>query len=516
MRKTLWASIIVLLLLFVTGTESIINQGILQRARERSASGTLLRKKGKYTAEHDELVRDVVTSFSGNDNFGDLYEVFKKLLSDLAMDPMPRGTFRDRAVKVRSKLGRAPPGDYQESRDEEKEMDEETASGTSSGKVLPEYYKTLLARATQKIETEPSLKQVETYSSLHVQLLLDVVKHFKDAGVSGQYDIFKQLTAELGIREMPRNTFTSRACAARKHLGGCSDRKLREPKVGFEASKQLQIIIQKNPRISTRDAFRAVESHLLSIHAIVPSMKSVDNWLNYRRAALRYADQEQVGEEATGDGRSDTYRRLLENATQRKGRYNDMTKTGCNKYTAEHDDLLLDVVESSADFKKQGELYELFTKLSQDLNLVIMSRGRFNERLSAARRYLNGGVRQHSEKKPAIGVANSKLLDSLLEQNANLSGADAFAALKSVPRNSDDDSPLPSIAMVRRWLAHKREMRRFVARNAKSSSDPIDEDLWREICLDLAADRGDDQIDPSNSAVSHAEYDADDRRYALC
>jgi hypothetical protein len=482
-----------------------------------------LTKKGKYTAEHDELLRDVVTSFSGKDNFGDLYQVFKKLLSDLEMDPMPRCTFRYRAVKVRCIGDTDSQENHQEeSRDEEKEMHVESASAATSSGKIPEEYKTLLARASDKMETEPSLKQGKKYSSLHVQLMMDVVKTFKDAGVSGQYDIFKQLTADLGIREMPRNTFNSRASAVRKHKGNCSQRKLREPKVGFEASKQLQCIFQENPRISTTDAFKAVESYLLSIQAAgVPSMKSVSHWLYHRRATLRYVDQEQVGKQATGDGQpstdsvrgSDTYSRLLENATQRKGRYTDMKTSLCNKYTAEHDDLIFDVVESSGEYKKLGELYELFSKLSQDLNLVIMSRRIFNERVSAARKYLYGGVRQHFEEVSAMGIANSELLDSLFEQNPKLSEADAFTALKSVPRDTEDDSSVPSIAMVRSWLGYRRRMRRFVGRNAKSlSDDPNDENLWTKIFLDLATDRGDDQMVSSTSAISHTEYDSDEWR----
>ena len=471
MRKTSSVTFI-LLLLFSTGTESTIIEDILDRARQRALSGTLSKRSSCCTADHDDLVRDVVTRYSENERLSDLYEVFQTLLTHLGMDAMSEGSFYDRAGTLRRQLRLTPIGPSIPSsessdfcdvendpkcsdedflrRDTRKSPENQDAMLTSSSEDLaisPEHdcnllndrlnnegiYGMLLGRARQRMETQPtSSKGFKKYTLAHDQLIMDVVECLKSAGSYRKYEIFNRLTADLGMVKMEWTTFLTRACLAKKQTCNSEKQNTRRPKIGFEASHILGSILDENPRISGDAALLALESKLRALHNgdfHVPSTEEVRKWLQYTRKTRRFADIQQ-----------------------------------------------LNLGGSNA----QG----------------------------VDKRKLCGYPQKRSARVPAIGLANSRLLDSLFQQDPKISQGAAMKALKSVPRDSNDESPLASIAQVRSWLAYRRNVRRFVAKNALGSPDQDDADLWREISLALADEVEDEALPVSSiSAISRMEED---------
>jgi hypothetical protein len=101
-------NLFVLLLLFLTGEGSAdVYKAILERASRRITTRTSLKQgRKKYTTEHEELVKDVVASFPG-EYLNDLHEVLLRLLTELGLDPMSRGSFSGRACVLRRDLARS-------------------------------------------------------------------------------------------------------------------------------------------------------------------------------------------------------------------------------------------------------------------------------------------------------------------------------------------------------------------------------------------------------------------------
>ena len=102
-------NIFVLFVLLSTGQGSSITfQAILDRARQRTLSGISFKKSRSCTADHDALIRDLVTSHSENESLSNLYKVFETFLAHLGMDAMAEASFNDRAGTLRSQLRRLP------------------------------------------------------------------------------------------------------------------------------------------------------------------------------------------------------------------------------------------------------------------------------------------------------------------------------------------------------------------------------------------------------------------------
>ena len=447
-------SIFVLLVLFSTveGSPNTV-QAILDRARQRTLSGTALKKSRRFTAEYDDLLRDVVTSYSGDEKLSKLYNVFTTLLSHLGMDTMSQGRFYQRAGEVRrspsntlTNKGASEPSDPvscfivtdpQRSAGEPENFhtvanlasfvrdDEDQFRATSSEALVSarkensptllkaklgneEVYRMLLERARLRIDTQPaSSRRVKKYTLAHDQLIMDVVNYFKSATSSGKYEIYDALASELGMVKMERNTFIGRAYKATKSTGGdCAKQNKREPKIALEARRILDSLFQKNPKLSINEAWEAFES--LPHHGVVPrpSIQDVRNRLQDLRATHRFAVVQQLDvEEGIAPGEVT----LLE-------------EERVEKFTAGHEDSIMDVVESCSGGESVSRQYELLKTLSLDFGLVDISRG------------VAGAPQKRSETTPDIGKADSEILHCLFERNLEISQG---AALK-VPRGTDE------------------------------------------------------------------------------
>ena len=573
-----------LLVLFSTGQGSSNTfQEILDRARQRTLSETSLKRSGSYTADHDDLIRDVVTSFSETETLSNLHKVFQTLLTHLGMDSMSEGSFYNRAITLRRQLGLTPLGPSEPSsespdfciienypkcsepdkrrkldtdlsfassvRDDEDIVRQETRESPENQDAMltlssedlaipPEHdcnllnerlnnegiYGMLLGRARQRMETQPpaSWRRFKKYTLAHDELMLDVVNSFKSESVSRQYEIFNQLTSDLGMVRMEWKTFSGRAAQARKQTGDPAKIKTRKPKIGLEASNLLESFLHENPKISTKDAWKALESKLLVLHhadAPIPSLSQVTNRLQYNRRSRRFDDIQQLNMEGSIANGAAEEEEAWVMKEQLEGSSSDTTQTKPQMYqlkevfkknNVQADDLIIAVVKSS-----KGEFlsrqYELFKKLSQDVGLNVMSRSKFINRASVARGELFGYPQRRSARVPAIGLANSELLDSLFKQDPKISEGAAMKALESVPRDTHDDSPLPSIAQVRSWLVYRRNVRRFVAKNGLGSRNQDDADFFREVSLAKGDEAEAETLAvPSNSAISRRKEDRED------
>ena len=538
-------NIFVLFVLFSTveGSPNTF-QAILDRARQRTLSGTALKKSRSCTADHDALIRDLVTSHSENESLSNLYKVFEKLLAHLGMDAMSEGSFNHRAGEVRCQLRRLPSNTVTtlgaskpSSEDPEfcitvndqkcsaRELDKRRRFDTDSnfarsmldnddsdmGELGQETIEALenqdmlisssedLAMAKKDDSTLLNANLDTKYTLAHDQLIMDVVNSFKSAGLSRQYEIFNQLTADLGMVEMERNTFVGRASHARKQAGDPAKRNRREPGIGFEPSRILDFFFQENPTISINGAG---DSPKASEHEVSHRVQDL--------RASRQIDMEEGIAQVSNDPVTETRQ---EEAIKSSSRKNSSRRI--KTFTAQHDDLIMQVVKRTREGETVARQYELFKRLSHDAGLEEMSRSLFGWRVTAARRQLWGAPGEPSARIPAVGVANSEILNNLFEMNPKISPAAAFKALESLPRGTHD-SALPSMALVRNWVHYRRSMQRFVkpknipGESSSSVREPQDddEDCFREILSALAADRG----EAVSCSKDHQEDDADDWR----
>ena len=87
------------------GEESETYKMLLRNASTRRERTFLKESSRKYTIEHDALVMDVVTTLNRDSTISRQFEIFKKLLRDLGMVEMSRGSFAERATAARKSLG---------------------------------------------------------------------------------------------------------------------------------------------------------------------------------------------------------------------------------------------------------------------------------------------------------------------------------------------------------------------------------------------------------------------------
>ena len=147
-------------------------------------------------------------------------------------------------------------------------------------------YKQIYDRANQRT-TRTYLKSFHKYTVEHEALVKDVVENCSDKSVVQQYEIFKQLTKDLGMAEMAEGSFNSRAVAARKK-SGMPQRISRRPKVGVVAEKLLNSFLEQVPNITAQNALEALERQWGS-DSNLPSISEVANWLKYRKDIFRFS-----------------------------------------------------------------------------------------------------------------------------------------------------------------------------------------------------------------------------------
>ena len=153
-------------------------------------------------------------------------------------------------------------------------------------------YKAIYDRANQRT-TRTYLKSFHKYPVEHDALVVDVVENYKDISLVQQFEIFKKLTNDLGMAEMPVGSFNSRAVAARKQIVGFKPRVSRPEKVCVEASKLLSSFLEKDPNISARVALEALKLRG-GCDLKFPSIVEVTNWLKYRKESLRFSEPREI------------------------------------------------------------------------------------------------------------------------------------------------------------------------------------------------------------------------------
>ena len=368
-------------------------------------------------------------------------------------------------------------------------------------------YKEIYDRARQRT-TRTLLKKNHKYTAEHDELLKDVVKSYAgDQSNVRQFEIFDQLLAELGMTQISMSAFSERALALRRETGDISQEgNSREPKVRVETWKKfLDSLFQENPTISGSAALRALESQSrCSDNLSLPSVQTVRRWLKLRRAKplSRLEEEERevflcnedvVANES--ENGAEAYMTLLTRARERRSSTSTVLK-GHQKYTSAHDELIMDMVKTTLNGRQasRSDQYEIFKKLIKDLDMVNMSRGAFDERSAAARRFLLGSAASACGRKPTMGEATSRFLEALFEENPKISEKDVLQALESMQR------PLPTRATVRYWLKYRRSRRRLAERCHSSSSSSSfreidDADVWREVALALADDGGENNLE---------------------
>ena len=364
-------------------------------------------------------------------------------------------------------------------------------------------------------------------SAEQAQLINDVTLIFGDSmTVSQKFEHFKLLMTQLGIPGEPVsiNRFHEISAIINRNqspVGKCSNRG-RTPKIGAPVSDKLTQMLSEKASLTCQEAFEALEKNAV---VPLPSMTDIQEWLKYRRKVsgfLKLLEQPCVDRskfllEGEGVNESETCKMLVRNASIRRGR--TFLKGSSGMYTSEHDALVMDVVKT---FNREVSLtrqYEIFQKLTADLGMVEMSRGSFAERAGAARRYL-GGDPVCKKRTPSVGVAASKFLESLFDENPKISETDAFNALQAQPL--DGSSPLPSLEKVRHWLKHRRSTRRFsdnevgIANERQkseaqsgSSREPDDVDFWNELSKALAEDEINSSSHSGSSRIQNFGNDAD-------
>ena len=341
-------------------------------------------------------------------------------------------------------------------------------------------YKAILDRAMQR-NTRTYLKGFQKFTVEHDALVKDVVENYKNEGLSHQFEIFKQLTKDVGIVEMGKQTFYSRAYMARRQIRLDLERNSRSPETW------------KLPLGNESGSSEALESNVSHDGAAEDETEAASPAIE-ENSRNHEGDYEKAVNEDCSDKRveeSEAYKMLLRNARMRKK--HTFPPKGNQKYTSEHDTLVVDVVKTFNRDATVSRQFEIFKKLIEDLGMVQMSRGSFAERASAARR---GNTRRSSRN---VENATSNFLNSLFDENPKISESEALKALEAQPR--DSNTFLPSFKKVRSWLKHRKAMRRFSDEEigisnkrqkleAPSSSlrEPDDVGFWNEVSQALADD----------------------------
>jgi hypothetical protein len=307
-------------------------------------------------------------------------------------------------------------------------------------------YKAILDRALQR-NTRTYAQGFHKYTVEHDALVLDVVKNYNDQDFTQLFEIYNKLAKDAGLAAVERGSFHARSSSARKRIGQSVERNSRDGKVVVGTWK----LLPKTGNGGTAVTFESKLSEDLREPAASSATTEGDGSAlhNGSKTVSKYYSEKDFEN-------SGIYRTLLSNARDRKTR---TLPKWINKYTSEHDVLVMDVVKAFSRDVTRSRQFEIYNKLAQDLGMLEMPKGSFYERMNAARRCLGDAQQSGSAKPPAVGVAASKLLENLFDRNPKISETEALKALESDLR--DGDSPVPSLNKVHNWLNYRKAMRRF-------------------------------------------------------
>ena len=387
-----------------------------------------------------------------------------------------------------------------------------------SSAVKEAMYGEILARAQQRrvTQTAPSQDLAEgggrrKYSREQAQLINDVTLIFGNSmTVADKYNQFKLLMTELGINEEPvsiqRFHEFSGFINRDKSRPDKSSNRGKRPKIGTPVSEKLTHMLFEKPSLSSKEAFEALEK---SGVVPLPSLKDIQEWLNYRRKVggflkllgepgldrktamddtnlddddfsclfslltddneagetnLQQEDEEHNGKRKAGDDLSsetplpvnkkvcgEIYNTLLMNARARRGD-NSSARDGF-KFTSEHSSLVSDVVRSCESLNV-GEQFEVFRELSADLNIFEMSKSIFYDRAKLVRESSGCSAASRS----LLGPETFKVLKSLIQTNPKISAEEAYEALLGKEDN------MPSFDDVRKWLKNQKSYLHRIAK----------------------------------------------------
>ena len=146
-------------------------------------------------------------------------------------------------------------------------------------KVCGEIYNTLLMNARARRGKNSSARDGYKFTSEHSSLVSDVVRSCESLNIGEQFEVFRELSADLNIFEMSKSIFYGRAKSVRES-SGCSvaRRSLLDP----QTVKLLKSLIQTNPKISDEEAYEA----LLCKEDNMPSFDIVRKWLKNQKSYL--------------------------------------------------------------------------------------------------------------------------------------------------------------------------------------------------------------------------------------
>lgn len=419
------------------------------------------------------------------------------------------------------------------------------AAGSSSAVADDETYNALLYRASLRDLEEPvPPKRSGKFTTAHEDLIMDIVQTCNGReSLSRQRELFNRLVSQQGMVEMSQTAFNQRAGAARRKLGEQSSRRI--PTVGVEVSELLASIFNEDPTITGKGALKALKQRMGDRECALPSIIDVVNWLRYRISLLRLSSEEKsakatcsgnknedqdfweelkaslaedseellVSEESIScshqqgprqvvektakikDKRdifgstfagTEAYLKLLTGARERTT--NRASLKGTQKFTAEHDSLIMDVVRSFDQDVSLSKQFEVFKRLTQDLEMREMSRSTFEARAGAFRSQIMAGNRRPASRKPAVGEEASNILTALFQNDRKITVKNAFQALKSELGGAKDRPPLPSIRDVAQWIKYRRSRMRFsaVPHEVRRAEQDDDAEFWNETILALA------------------------------
>lgn len=151
--------------------------------------------------------------------------------------------------------------------------------------VDEEMYNNLLVNARNRVVQPGSSKK--KYTIEHSELIGDIVTTCEFLTVGEQYELFRLLSEDLEILEMPRNLFHERARLRRKK-NGCSvkSRALLNP----ETAKAMKSIFGTNPKVSADEAREALQAR----GGDVPSLDDLRNWLKNHKSYLKRVSKNRV------------------------------------------------------------------------------------------------------------------------------------------------------------------------------------------------------------------------------
>jgi hypothetical protein len=369
-----------------------------------------------------------------------------------------------------------------------------------SGAEKEAMYSEILARAHQRKATSAAPVagtgnkcNRRKYSAQQAQLIQDVTLIFGSAiTVSEKFEYFKRLMTELGIAEDPVsiNRFHDFTSLINRHMTGENPYVGERSKIGPEASEKLHKMLSENPKLTYIDAFQELRKMRVGP---LPPPTYVQNWIQNRRkesgflkmlvepfvypsavaidglpcSVSAFADDqegEKVQDIVCGSKRKGSADAIILPA-RKWGRlvdeevYNNLlvkarsrVQPGSSKdqYTIEHSELIADVV-TTCEFLTVGEQYEVFRLLSEDLEILEMSRKLFYARARSARKRTGCSAKSRA----LLNPETAKVMKSIFETNPEISAAEAHEALQA--RGFD----VPSLDDVRNWLKnHKSYLKR--------------------------------------------------------